>query len=527
MKSVSFARVSSKDQEIEGYSLPSQEKLFQDYSQRKAFDVVRKFSVAESASGRKQRKIFNEMIDYVRKNKINIIICEKVDRLTRNLKDALAINDWLEENTERQVHFVKQNLVIHKNAKSDEKFRWDIEVVLARKTINNLSEEVKKGQKEKLAQGWSPQGEPPLGYKTTGEKGHKTHIIDRERAPLIKKMFELYSTGNYPLTTLANTMKKEGLRNNRNKPVSRSRIHGLLSNPFYIGINKWNGEIHNNAKQEIFIGRDLFNLVQDKLSIKFGGKPKYSKHNYIFKAKVKCEECGGTIAWEMQKGQLYGYCNRYKPCSQKSGIKQYEVEDQLLPLLTKVAPKNEHVLKWLEKALKESRTNETDYNTNKREELTKVIKTADKRIEGAYTDKLDGKMPVELCEKIIKESTAEKHDALDSLSKLTESRAAYYEAGYSIHELALRAQNIYKSQKATLEDKRLLLSYVFSNLTLNKGIVRAEYTLAFQLLLNWMPKVNSTFELAEKASFKHKTEVDASVCTVMRGRWDLNPRSLP
>ena len=68
----------------------------------------------------------------------------------------------------------------------------DIEIVLAKKFIANLSEEVKKGQKEKLAQGWLPT-KPPIGYKTTGDKGHKIHVIDNEKAPFMKDMFELYS----------------------------------------------------------------------------------------------------------------------------------------------------------------------------------------------------------------------------------------------------------------------------------------------------------------------------------------------
>ena len=424
MKSVTYARVSSKEQEVEGYSLPSQEKLFKDYTERKGFTVSRKFSISESASGRHQRKTFNEMLEYVKKNKINIIICEKVDRLTRNLKDALAINDWLEENAERQIHFVKQNLIIHANSKSDEKFRWDIEVVLARKYINNLSEEVKKGQKEKLAQGWSPQGNPPIGYKIIGEKGRKTHALDEEKALLLKKMFELYSTGDYSVKAITKIMKDEGLRNKKNNPVSKSQMHRLLSNSFYCGKILWKGELYN-GKQEHLIDKGLFDLVQEKLSFKFGGKPRYRKHLFLFKAKISCVECGGRISWQIQKGHRYGSCNHYRKCSQKTWVKQNQVEEQLLPFFIKEAPKNEKVLGWLKDMMKKSGANEIDYNTNKKTELNTIINTADKRIEGAYKDKLDERMPYALCEKIIKEATEEKEKAINVLGKLNQSRAVY------------------------------------------------------------------------------------------------------
>ena len=386
---------------------------------------------------------------------------------------------------------------------------------------NNLSEEVFKGQREKLAQGWLPM-RAKIGYKISGE--HRIHIIDEEKAPLVKRMFELYSTGEYSLSTLATAMKKEGLRGEKNNAFSRTRIHELLSDPFYCGINVWNGEIYKNAKQEPLISKELFNLVQEKLSYKFGGKIKYRKHLPIFKAKVKCEECGGIISWECQKGHWYGHCNHYRDCSQKKWVKQNEIEEQLVPFLIKAAPKNQRLLEWLESTLKESHVNEVDYNTQKREELNKIIRTADQRIEGAYRDKLDGRMPVLLCEKLITESNREKEEAIGSLGKLAESRAAYYEAGYAIHELALHAKDIYESPNATVEQKRMLLTYIFSNIGLNEGKISVNYTLSFDFLANWMPKANNIFE---PAISQDKTDLLGSVCTLKRGQRDLNPRSLP
>jgi DNA invertase Pin-like site-specific DNA recombinase len=142
MKAVIYARVSSREQEETGYSLPAQEKLLKDYAERKGFEVVKVFSISESASGRRQRQIFNEMLSFVKKNDIKIILCEKVDRLTRNLKDAVLIDEWLEKDAERQVHLVKDSLILHKNSRSQEKLNWGIRVILAKNYIENLSEEI-------------------------------------------------------------------------------------------------------------------------------------------------------------------------------------------------------------------------------------------------------------------------------------------------------------------------------------------------------------------------------------------------
>lgn len=524
MKAITFARVSSKEQEAEGYSLPSQEKLFKTYADDKGFSITRKFSISESASGKKQRKVFNEMLDYVKKKNIMIIICEKVDRLTRNFRDAVAINDWLEENYERQAHLVKDSLILHKNSRSQEKLNWNIRIVFAQNYIDNLSEEVKKGQKEKLAQGWLPL-RAPLGYKTAGERRRLIHVIDETKAPLIIKMYELYSTGNYSLTAITKIMKKEGLRGEKGQPVCKSTVHRLLSNHFYYGKNEWNGVL-TDGKQEPLITKELFDLVQEKLSHKFGGKPRYRKHLPVFRAKVKCEECGGIISWELQKKRWYGHCNHYRDCSQKAWIKQTEVEAQIFPIFDEIAPMGRNILKVLEDTLKDSHFDEINYNTNKREEFSKIIRIADKRIEGAYKDKLDGRMPPLLCEKLIKESTDEKEEAINSLAKLSESRYAYYQAGISIHELALNAKKIYESEKATTEEKRLLLSDIFSNLFLNEGNIEPKYTPAAEFLAEWMPKLKSNFELVEISNSrgeKEKTGDFSSVCPVVRGRGDLNP----
>ena len=150
-KSVLYCRVSSKDQEETGYSLPAQEKLLKDYSQNK-FRINKIFSISESASGKKIRDTFQEMLKYLKQNQISVIVCEKIDRLTRNLKDAAIINDWVQSNPKHEVHFVKESFVLNKNTKAHENLVWDMKVAIARFYTNNLSEEVQKGFKEKISQ---------------------------------------------------------------------------------------------------------------------------------------------------------------------------------------------------------------------------------------------------------------------------------------------------------------------------------------------------------------------------------------
>ncbi|MBI5798778.1 MAG: recombinase family protein [Candidatus Yonathbacteria bacterium] len=497
-KAVIYARVSSREQEETGYSLPSQVTLLQEYAKRHELDVRRVFPVAESASGAKQRAVFAEMMEYMRKNSIPHLLCEKVDRLTRNLKEAVAADDWIKADESRHIHFIKNNLVINKDASSDHEFRWGIEIVLARKYISNLSEEVKKGQKEKIAQGWLPT-KLPLGYKTIGDAGHKIHVIDEEKAPFIRRMFELYSTGNYSVIVLTEAMHKEGLRNRVGKKVGKSRMYDMLRDPFYYGDMRWKGEVQP-AKHEPLISHELFDRVQMLLSRSLN-QPQFNKHIPTFKAKMTCTTCGGSVTWERQKGHWYGHCNGYKRAGMKEKceqrhmfVREEKVEEELFPMLINVAPKNKRVLEILNEALKESHADEiTRYNTNLTN-LNAAIERSQRRLEALYEDKLDTKINSETYERLFKRYTVEKDEATREIARLNKGNKKYYEAGYAIHELASKAMEIYKSEHATVEDRRLLLSYSFQNITLKGREVKPEYTFAFDFLANWVPKLNKISE---------------------------------
>ena len=117
-KCVLFCRVSSREQEETGYSLPAQEKFLREYAQRNNFRVARIFSVSESASGRVRRKIFNEMISYIKKHTISILIVETTDRLTRNFADVPTIDSWVFAGEDNQIHLAKEGCVLEKNSRS-------------------------------------------------------------------------------------------------------------------------------------------------------------------------------------------------------------------------------------------------------------------------------------------------------------------------------------------------------------------------------------------------------------------------
>ena len=140
---VIYARVSSKDQEREGFSIPAQLELLRDYANRHGLEVVEEFTESETAkvSGREQ---FQAMLKFLGQKKAPaILLVEKTDRLYRNFKDYVYIDDLITAKG-LEVHLVKENEVLSDKAKSHTKFIHGIKVLMAKNYIDNLSEEVIK-----------------------------------------------------------------------------------------------------------------------------------------------------------------------------------------------------------------------------------------------------------------------------------------------------------------------------------------------------------------------------------------------
>jgi len=475
-------------------------------------EVAKVFAISESASGRKQREIFTSMMNYVKKNNIKILICEKVDRFTRNFSDVPIIDAWIMESEEHQVHLVKEGCVLHNASRSHEWFMWRVKVATAEYYVRLLSENVKKGQKEKLSQGWIPT-KPPLGYKTVGETGHKIHVIDERVAPLVRKMFELYATGEHSVKTLAKKMYDEGLRSSKGNRLINSRLHSLLRDPFCIGKIRWNGEI-KEGKHEPLISKELFDKVQAMLDRK--NTPKYRKHSYLFQGLIRCAGCNGLITWEIHRGHHYGHCNHYHECKKKKWIREPEVEEQLLTAFDNLKIKNSRIVEWLKKALKESHRDEIEYHNSTIGQLQARYEAIQKRMDKLYDDKLDEKITQEFYNRKFKQYSDEKDEIAESIKQHSTASTGYLNLGINLYELSQRAKEIYLKarDKGMREEQRNLIRLVFEKLILDEHKLNWEYSKAFKILSQAVEETNCSkvqkLDDFENGKFEHRKKSDVT-----------------
>ena len=477
MKSINnaviLARVSSKSQEDEGYSLDSQLKLLRNYCGSNELNIVKEFKIAETASKQQSRKIFQELLEYIAGNSINHLTVEKTDRLTRNLRDALAIDDWLEGDTNRMLHAVKENIRLHKDAKSDVKFMWNIHLAVAKKYADNLREEAMKGWAEKLAQGWLP-SVPPVGYKTIVSNGKKIHVPDLKTVRSVQKVFKLYLEPNQTLVTVQAAMAEMGIVTRKGKPFTKSNVQLILKNPFYIGINRFDGKDYPGS-QEPIIPEDVFKAVQAKLT---RHRPKkYRKHNPVLKNMMTCAHCNRTITWQIQKGILYGSCQRKtETCRANKFVKEMEVHDQIKRQLEALICPSQSVINWAIDLLRSEYQSGIDNRSESFENIEKQVKRLQRMDEMLYDDKLSGDISQERYEK--------KHlEIQNQISELQANLLGYdveadkrYREGVSIIELSQHAIQYYEEEDKDIDEKRTILTKLFENISVIDNSVSVKYT---------------------------------------------------
>src|SRR5260221_9711729 len=90
---VALARVSSREQEREGFSLAVQEDALKRYAEQAGGKIIQFFRIAETASKSEERKAFKQLIAYAKKHAIELdgLLFYKVDRAARNLYDYVEL----------------------------------------------------------------------------------------------------------------------------------------------------------------------------------------------------------------------------------------------------------------------------------------------------------------------------------------------------------------------------------------------------------------------------------------------------
>jgi len=481
-QAVIYARVSSKEQEKEGFSIPAQLKLLKAYAAAKGFAIVQEYVDVETAK-QTGRAAFGEMVAYLRAHSsVRVMLVEKTDRLYRNLKDWVTVDEL-----DVEMHFPKEGVVLSRESRSSEKFMHGIKVLMAKNYIDNLSEEARKGMQEKAEQGIWPT-KCPLGYRNvTGPDGKKIIATDPAIAPLIAKLYEWYARGDISLKEAARKAHAAGLvypRSGAKVPVST--VHTILRNRLYTGWFEWNGKLIQ-GKHEALVPVELWDRVQDVLGGRFAKKPKRGRHDFAFSGLIACHACGCAVVGEIKKQRyVYYHCTGYadkcqgNPAScRRKHVREEALEAQFTELLGRLKFDDE-VLEWVRDALHASHADERREHEEAIRRHQAEYRRLDERIHAMYVDKLDGLVDTAFFERMSTQWREEQNRCLREIERLRAADRSYMDEGVQLLELGRNAQCLFEKQDP--REKRRLLNFLLSNCTWEDGEVVATFRQPFDRL---------------------------------------------
>lgn len=498
MKAVILARVSSREQE-NGISIDAQLDNMRKYIQRNGLSLLKTFQFTESST-RGERKKFVEMLNFVKAQREKIvIIADTIDRIQRSFKESVELDD-LRKADKVELHFLREGLALHKDSISSDLLRWDLGVFTAKAYVAALRDNVKRSIDYNTKHGvW--QSQAPLGYLNRRDDNNKPIIIvDPERAPGIKRLFEEYASGLRTMRELVKNAAEWGLTNKATgKPITKAAVFNILNNPFYYGMMSVKGALYPHIYQPL-IDKTLFDKCQAIMNNKKTTRFKYAEKPYVFRGLIKCADCGCAITSDTKtkpSGKTYTYlsCSHFKGnCSQppvnENDLLQ-QIQDEILAKLSFPRDIMQEVARCLTNisqaenayALAEidSLRRKQDTLKAKRSRLLDLL-IADSITQDEYNDKKND----------IEKDLHDVNVRLDAHAKADDEFITTVE---SLLAVASQASELFRSSK--VEQKRQIINLLFSNCELKDKKLVYSIRKPFNILMelngcqSWLGQLDS------------------------------------
>ena len=456
IKYICYCRKSTDEKDRQVLSLDAQIIELKEFASREKLQII-DFVVESKSAKEPGREKFAEVFKRIEKGEANGILSWHPDRLARNSIDGGRVIYLLDIGKLSDLKFP----TFWFDNTPQGKFMLSIAFGQSKYYVDSLSENVKRGIREKLRRGIWPK-QAPLGY--LNNLLAKTIEVDPFTSKIVKKAFERFSRGNVSYSEIARMMFRGGMVRKGGGVLKVDQVKNMLSNKFYTGFFLYSGEIYKGS-HKTFISKALFNGVQKQMERL--SKPRLKGHNFPFTGFIKCSECGSAITAETHL-KYYKRTNRkvvynYYRCTKSLGscgqkyIREEAIEKQIRSIVFKSSVNKEGSQVW-ERMFEEDKRNEELSASQRSKEIEAKISNLEGQEETLLNGYLQHIIEPEVYKKKKNEIFAKKLEINDQKGKIVQEGGGRLEpllefmnmaktgdkiarAKNNLHELAVQAKN--------------------------------------------------------------------------------------
>ena len=358
----------------------------------------------------RKRNDFKQMIEDGLNDKYDLILTKEVCRFARNTLDTLHITrDLLAKGI--GVYFELDNI---NTLEQEGELRLTIMASLAQDESRRISERVKFGFSRAIERGRVLGNNAIWGY----EKNKCKLELNEEEAKIVKRIYEIYATGEVGIRRIGRELAKEGIYTRKGEVFAYSTIKNILTNPKYKGFYSGNKTrvIDFMTKQRVNLGKDEIveykttedivpQIVEDKIWQKCHEilkersermkTPKLGYNNkYKYSGKIFCKKDGQSYWRSANRGKEFWQCSLYKSKGIKGCSDNVNVYTETLDKIIKeifdnlFINKDQFLNELIEKCINCMQEGSSNEDTKKIKNKIEELKKEKKKLIKLYTSDL-------------------------------------------------------------------------------------------------------------------------------------------
>lgn len=487
---VALARVSSREQEREGFSLDIQVDALNEYAKRNGGEIIRLFRIAETASKKDERKTFKELLSFAKANahRVSGILFYKVDRAARNLFDYVEL-ERLE--SECDIRFISVSQPTENTPAG--RMQRRVLASMASFYTEQQSLDVREGLARRVQSGLFV-SHAPYGYRNVRIDGRSIIEVDPDNASKIRRIFELYAYQGKTLDTLGEALIAEGVTYCESLArFTRSKLHTILHDRAYIGEVKHKGQWHPGTHAPL-VDRTTWDRTQKLL-----GQKLQRAHEMTYAGElIECGHCGGPITGECKRKPtkagireyVYYRCSNYtRPGHPRTRLTEAQVESQVFALFDSLRVEDDEFRQTIREELRKDSNGGQDASIARAEQRHRelaMVRDQQKRL-----------LNLRMMEEIEAETFAAKSQELRDREAELKMEIDFADRDrHEIIDLAVKAFELSQSLRerwftADFSAKRKMLEIVCLNWRLDDVSLVPTTRKPFELLIEGPPKKES------------------------------------